>query len=233
MVAILCQCASNETMAIRGRGTRHHGAAMVMKELLAARQKGKIETVSACIQTRSLFCSGLRCCALLLRAACIQTRSLFCSDLRCCALLLRAAAARYLHSDTVAILLGFALLLRAAAARCLHSDTVAILLGFALHRPRATTHRCSRAPPVQKMAHTPRKRVLQPHRPPHKEFQEEVVIRRRVRTRWRQRAHGGNATIARPTPAHGCTVMVSAVPGSMSSNPAVSRRSRDRSVDLR
>ena len=65
MVAILCQCASNETMAIRGRGTRHHGAAMVMKELLAARQKGKIETVSACIQTRSLFCSGLRCCALL------------------------------------------------------------------------------------------------------------------------------------------------------------------------
>ena len=152
MVAILCQCASNETMAIRGRGTRHHGAAMVMKELLAARQKGKIETMSACIQTRSLFCSGLRCCALLLRAACIQTRSLFCSDLRCCALLLRAAAARYLHSDTVAILLGFALLLRAAAARCLHSDTVAILLGFALHRPRATTHRCSRAPPVQKMA---------------------------------------------------------------------------------
>ena len=83
---------------------------MVMKELLAARQKGKIETVSACIQTRSLFCSGLRCCALLLRAACIQTRSLFCSDLRCCALLLRAAAARYLHSDTVAILLVFALL---------------------------------------------------------------------------------------------------------------------------
>ena len=112
MVAILCQCASNETMAIRGRGTRHHGAAMVMKELLAARQKGKIETVSACIQTRSLFCSGLRCCALLLRAA----------------------AARYLHSDTVAILLGFALLLRAAAARCLHSDTVAILLGFAQHQ---------------------------------------------------------------------------------------------------
>jgi len=115
MVAILCQCASNETMAIRGRGTRHHGAAMVMKELLAARQKGKIETVSACIQTRSLFCSGLRCCcallafrhgryfaricaaarcccALPLRATCIQTRSLFCSGLRCCcALPLRAA----------------------------------------------------------------------------------------------------------------------------------------------
>ena len=94
MVAILCQCASNETMAIRGRGTRHHGAAMVMKELLAARQKGKIETVSACIQTRSLFCSGLRCCALLLRAACIQTRSPFCSGLRCIALAPPPTAAR-------------------------------------------------------------------------------------------------------------------------------------------